>query len=88
MEIFFFFLTILNDGLVFGQNEVDDSFSMGPGEFATSEMASAFKHNWVDNQEGKEPGSKSFIFCYLDKMDNSYLKMTWPNFFGRTCIFV
>ena len=68
------------------KTKLDDSNSMGPGEFATSEMASAFKHNWVDNQ-GKEPSSKSFIFCYLDKMDDSYLKMTWPNF-GRTCIFV
>ena len=44
-KLFFLSHYILNDGLVFGQNEVDDSFSMGPGEFATSEMASAFIHN-------------------------------------------
>ena len=40
-----FFLTVLNDGLDFGTRKLDDSDSMGPGEFATSEMASAFKHN-------------------------------------------
>ena len=45
------------------KTKLDDSNSMGPGEFATSEMASAFKHNWVDNQgkESQEANLLSFV---------------------------